>query len=296
MTDRQQLSGYIEQLSYILGKIRHYRKQNQYVYPRPFASWNEGYNRLAEDLQRGQVLSAPLFKLTDADFSPSGKSIRPETVDKLVRTIRQQIVRLEEKLEELTRRAVEKAAGPHPLERFFPRDGEGRPVEPPAEDDLALVVVPAGESGDLRFRRGIQPALAARGFRCCRAEGFLADSDGFAELCRRLHACRLVILDLAGCSPEVMLVLGLACGCGKPVILLQPGDASAVVPIGSAVLPCDDAETVAEELEDMLAKVLPESVSSLSADSTSHLYSPSNRNSLIQVLATADAGTQKETR
>ncbi|ORJ59318.1 hypothetical protein [Geothermobacter hydrogeniphilus] len=271
MTDRQQLSGYIEQLSYILGKIRHYRKQNQYVYPRPFASWNKGYNRLVEDLQAAQVLSAPPFKLTDADFSPSGKSIRPETVDKLVRTIRQQIVHLEEKLEELTRKAVEKAAGPHPLERFFSRDREGRPIEPPAEDDLALVVVPAGTAGEQLFRRGIQPALEARGFRCFRAEGFLADSNGFAELCRRLHACRLVILDLAGCSPEVMLALGLACGCGKPLIQLQqPGEASAVVPVGSALLPYDDAATVAEELEAMLTKVLPESVSSLSADSTSH--------------------------
>ncbi|PNU21005.1 hypothetical protein C2E25_04170 [Geothermobacter hydrogeniphilus] len=264
MTDLQQLSGVIEQLNYILGKIRLYRKQNQYVYLRPFASWNKDYNQVAETLKAQRLLSVPLFKLKDVDFSPSGKSIRPEAVDRLVRTIRQQLVRLEEKLEELEKAAVV----PRPLERFFPRDREGRPIEPPAEDDLALVVVPAGTAGDPLFRRGIQPALAARGFRCFRAEGFLADSDGFAELCRRLHACRLVILDLAGCSPEAMLALGLACGCGKPVILLQPGEASAVVPVGSALLPYDDAATVAEELDAILTKV----------------------------LETADAGTQKETR
>ena len=48
------------------------------------------------------------------------------------------------------------------------------------------------------------------------------DDDSLSQMCRDLHYSRLVIIDIAGQSANVMLALGLAYGSGKPVIILQP--------------------------------------------------------------------------
>ncbi|TYO99367.1 hypothetical protein EDC39_103213 [Geothermobacter ehrlichii] len=253
--DRRELTGLIGELDHILGVISRYRKQNQYVYPRPFESWCNGYNRILDQLADADLPVAH-FRLEKDDYSPSGKSIRPESVDRLVESIRALIAHLEERVEELTRALEEKLAAPHPLAEYFPRDADGSPIEPSPVKNLVLVAVPAGAVGERLLREAILPVLEARGLDCCRAQGFLVDEAAFAELCRQLCACRLAVFALARRDPGVMLALGLARGIGKPLLTLQPRSEGAVAVLGEAGLTYSDAEELKAELGRMLSRLL----------------------------------------
>jgi len=219
--DAAQLSTLVDEFNYILAKISKYLKKNQYVYLRAFDSWKDGYNAAAERLNTDKTLSVPLFTLSPADYSPSGKSIQIASVNKFVKTINHQILRLEERIDELHRAAARHLAAPHPLAAFFPQDSEGMPLNPAPADKRVVVAVPATEGGQSLLQRGIRPVLRAQGLSCFGADRPPVDDEELCGLCRELYACRLAICDLAGQASHVMLVLGLACGIGKPVIVLN---------------------------------------------------------------------------
>ncbi len=233
--DRKQLTGLIGELGHILGVISRYRKQNQYVYLRPFESWRNGYNRIARLLTEAG-LPVPPFELGADDYSPSGKSIRGDTVDRLVQTLQGLIADLEARVEALTCALEAKLAARHPLVAYFPRDDDGTPREPAPEPNLALVVLPSGEAGETLWREVIAPELAAAGLDGFPVRGLPADEQAFAEYARRLCACRLVLCALAGRDPEVLYLLGLARGLGRPLLVLQPRDVPAIAGMGDAVV------------------------------------------------------------
>lgn len=220
--DVAQLAEQVEKLNYLLAKISKYLKNNQYVYLRAFDSWHNEYNAVAALLNADKTLSVPVFKLSPIDYSPTGKSIRSASVEKFIKTINHQLIRLEDKIEELNKTAEEKRTAPRPLENFFHRDGNGDPVEPTLADKRVFVAIPAGEVGLKLFWQGIQPALEAQGLSFFRADSPLQGDDELAKLCQELYSCRLAVLNLAGQAPNVMLALGLAYGIGKPVVILQP--------------------------------------------------------------------------
>jgi len=219
--DVSQLAELVDELNYLLARISKYLKNNQYVYLRAFDSWQESYNKTAARLNAERTITIPIFKLSPIDYSPSGKSIKIESVKKFVKTINHQIARLEDKIEELNKAAEEKLALSLPLENFFHRDTNGMPVEPPPTDNRIFVAIPPGETALKFFWQGIQPALETQGLSFFRADRQLLDDTVLCELCQELHSCRLAIFDLSGQAPNVMLALGLAYGIGKPVIILQ---------------------------------------------------------------------------
>ncbi|WP_020678262.1 hypothetical protein [Geopsychrobacter electrodiphilus] len=217
-----QFSGLVVELNYTLAKISKYLKNNQYVYLRAFDSWTDSYNAVAVRLNADKTLTVPTFRLSPSDYSPSGKSIKKTSVDKFIKTINHQIVRLENKIDELHREAALQLAEPHPLARFFPSDPDGKTLDQPSADKRVVVAGPGTDVGRSVFHQGIQPLLEAQGLGWFRVEASPLDENGLCELCQQLYTCRLAILDLAGQDANVMLTLGLAYGIGKPVILLQP--------------------------------------------------------------------------
>lgn len=219
--DVAQLAEQIEEFNYLLGKISKYLKNNQYVYLRAFDSWKNGYNEAAARLNADKTVTVPAFKLSPFDYSPTGKSIKMASVEKFVKTINHQIIRLGDKIEELNRAAAEQLIPPHPLARFFHRDSEGKPIEPPAAENRIFVAIPAGEAELKLFWQGIQPALETQGLSFFRSDRPLLNDGALCELAQELHSCRLAIFNLSGQAPNVMLALGLAYGVGKPVVILQ---------------------------------------------------------------------------
>lgn len=216
------LSKQIDDLNYLLARIRKYLKNNQYVYLRAFDSWLESYNQTATHLNAENVISIPVFKLNPIDYSPSGKSIRQECVEKFVRTISHQVNRLEDEIDDLQKTANDKMLHTSPLAAFFHHNSQGAAVAPPAADQRVFVAIPAGEADLKLFWKGIQPALETQGLSFFRADRPLLDDNQLCELCQELHSCRLAIFNLSGQAPNVMLALGLAYGIGKPTIILQP--------------------------------------------------------------------------
>ncbi len=214
----------VEDFNYLLARISKYLKNNQYVYPRAFHSWQNSYNQAAERLNSDRTIRVPIFKLSPVDYSPSGKSIKLECVEKFVKTVSHQVDRLEDKINEQKMAAVDKLVRKSPLERFFQRGRDGAPIEPPAAEKRILVAIPAGESALQTFRKGIQPALETQGLSFFLADRATFDDAALCELCQELHSCRAVICNLSGQAANVMLALGLAYGTGKPVILLQHQD------------------------------------------------------------------------
>ncbi len=219
--DIEQLSQQVEDFNYLLGKISKYLKNNQYVYLRAFDSWKESYNAAASRLNADKTLTVPVYKPSPTDLSPTGKSIKMASVEKFVKTINHQIIRLNDKIDELNKAAQQQLILPHPLARFFHRDREGKPIEPPLAENRIFVAIPAGEAELKLFWQGIQPALETQGLSFFRSDRPLLDDAALCELCQELHSCRLAIFNMSGQAPNVMLALGLAYGVGKPVVILQ---------------------------------------------------------------------------
>lgn len=217
----EQLTELVDELRYLLARISKYLKNNQYVYLRAFNSWQESYNNAAARLNADKTIVVPLFKLNPTDYSPTGKSIKRESVEKFVRTINYQVGRLEDKIAEINKAAEEKRVEKHPLESFFHRDSDGSPLEPPTADKRIFVAIPPGESALKFFWKGIQPALETKGLSFFRTDHERVNDTVLCELSQELHSCRLAIFNLTNQAPNVMLALGLAYGIGKPVIILQ---------------------------------------------------------------------------
>jgi len=226
--ERSQLVEQLEELNYILGKISRYRKQNQYVYPRPFASWQEEYNDIVVRLREARVLSASVFALAAKDMSPSGKSVLEDAVERLIRAIGHQASRLEEKIAGLDRAGGDGPALSSALERYFPRGDDGT-LHLPQVEERAFAVVCSGEDGARLLREGIGPVLRSQGIPWAGLDRAPADDTDLGDLVRTLYSSRLVILDLTGQSPQVMFALGLAYALGRETILLRPrGDEDTV--------------------------------------------------------------------
>lgn len=225
--NRQELTEFITEFEYILGRISKYLKDNQYVYLRPFASWQDSYNAAAERLNADKTIKVPIFKLGPVDYSPTGKSIKMAGVERLVKTLRHQISRLAEKIEETHQAAERELAKRHPLDKFFLRQADGSLLEPQAREDLVFVAIPPGEIAQLRFRQALVPTLKEHNLSFFLTHLSRLDDAVLAELCQSLYACRLAIFDIADQSAGVMLPLGLAFAIGKPVIILQPSQEAA---------------------------------------------------------------------
>lgn len=259
--DVAQLSELVGEFNYLLARISKYLKNNQYVYLRAFNSWMDSYNNAAERLNADRTIRVPIFKLSPIDYSTSGKSIKAASVEKFVKTLNHQVIRLEDKIEELHKTAEESLIPAQPLEKFFHRDPDGNPVEPPQAANRVFVAIPSGE-GDLRlFWQGIQPALETEGLSFFRADRPQLDDAMLCELCQELHSCRLAIVNLSGQAPNVMLALGLAYGIGKPVIILQQQEEVALGAMNSsAYLRYDGAADIKQALRALLPQLLESSL------------------------------------
>jgi hypothetical protein len=252
--DVAQLSELVEELQYLLARISKYLKQNQYVYLRAFDSWQASYNSAAARLNADKTVTVPVFKLSPVDYSPTGKSIKPASVDKFVKTVSHQVARLQDKTDELQRAAERKLLAPLPLEKFFHRAADGSPFEPPAARHRVFVAIPAGV-GELKlFWQGIQPALETRGLSFYRCDQVHLDDTMLAEVACELHSCRLAIFNLSGQAPNVMLTLGLAYGIGKPLIILQPQHQ---LPLGALHNQGYVRYAGADDLKEALGSLLP---------------------------------------
>jgi hypothetical protein len=252
--DVAQLSGLVDELQYLLARITKYLKQNQYVYLRAFDSWLASYNLAAARLNADKTITVPVCKLGPVDYSPTGKSIKPASVDKFVKTITHQVARLQDKIDALNRAAERQRLAPQPLEKFFHCAGDGTPIEPPAAAQRVFVAIPPGEAELKLFWQGIQPALETRGLSFFRSDRPQLDDPALCELARELHSCRLAILNLSGQAPNVLLALGLAYGIGKPLIVLQPQHQ---LPLGAVHNQGYVRYAGADDLKDALGALLP---------------------------------------
>ncbi len=219
--DTSKISIQVDELTYLLARVSKYQKNNQYIYLRAFESWQESYNLIATRMNAEKTISIPAFKLNPSDYSPSGKSIKQQSLEKFVKTINHQVNRLEEKIDELNIAAEEKLKQTSPLALFFHHTSDGISMTPPLAEHRVFVAIPAGELDLKLFWKGIQPALETQGLSFFRADRSLVDDTYLCELCQELHSCRLAIFNLSGQAPNVMLALGLAYGIGKPMIIVQ---------------------------------------------------------------------------
>ena len=225
-----QLTEVIAELNYLLGRISKYLKNNQYIYLRAFDSWKESYNNLATKLNSDRIISVPLCKTSPVDYSPSGKSIKLASVEKFIKMINHQVDRLQDKIEAIDRATKVKQTAFLPLQKFFHRDADGLPVEPPLAEKRIFIAIAGGDAELQLFWQGIQPALETQGLSFFRADRTALDDAALSEICQQLYSCRLAIFNLSGQAANVMLALGLAYGCGKPLVILQP---EADTPLGA---------------------------------------------------------------
>lgn len=216
-----ELAALIDEFEYILAKISKHLKNNQYVYLRVFDSWAEGYNGIATRLNNDGTIRVPVFKLSPTDYSPSGKSIKEECIKRFVKTITHQVSRLEDKINELNS-IDDIRLSSNSLERFFLGNKDKQALETAMVEEHIMVVLPAEKSARKINHDVIKSALDTFNLPANFNNYTELDDDSLSQMCRDLHYSRLVIIDIAGQSANVMLALGLTYGSGKPVVILQP--------------------------------------------------------------------------
>ncbi len=216
-----ELAALIDEFEYILAKISKHLKNNQYVYLRVFDSWAEGYNGIATRLNNDGTIRVPVFKLSPIDYSPSGKSIKEECIKRFVKTITHQVGRLEDKINELN--SVDDIRPPPcSLERFFQDNDDKQPLATAMVEEQVMVVLSTEKSAHKINHDVIKSAMDTLNLPASFYNRAELDDVALSQMCRDLHYSRLVIIDIAGQSANVMLALGLAYGSGKPVVILQP--------------------------------------------------------------------------
>jgi hypothetical protein len=96
-------------------------------------------------------------------------------------------------------------------------------VNPIAEEDpnLIFVAMPFSPVFDTRFDKGIREPLEEDGYHVVRTDRIFGNSELIMNrIIRHIQSAFIVVADITGSNPNVLLELGLALGFGKRVILI----------------------------------------------------------------------------
>ena len=96
-------------------------------------------------------------------------------------------------------------------------------IDPSTAEDpnLVFVAMPFSSVFDARFDKGIRVPLEEDGYRVVRTDRIFGNSELImSRIVRHIQSAFIVVADITGSNPNVLLELGLALGLGKRVILI----------------------------------------------------------------------------
>lgn len=90
-----------------------------------------------------------------------------------------------------------------------------------------------------------------------RADNEISNKDIMCKICVEIQKCSLVIINISGLNPNVMLEQGIAYGLGKPVIIIKDKKTPAINDLGSIeYIEYDHAYDLMTKLQSIKVKLL----------------------------------------
>lgn len=99
------------------------------------------------------------------------------------------------------------------MRRCFKTGYTGCPLNPSLHKNKVFVAMPFDDKYQDSYIYGIVEAVKAMGLYHYRADGEITNKDIMCKICGEIQSCRLVIANISGLNPNVMLEQGLAYGC-----------------------------------------------------------------------------------
>ncbi|WP_196600373.1 TIR domain-containing protein, partial [Pectinatus frisingensis] len=221
MKENNIIDDIVYQLEILENKINCYQSNNTYVYVDVFENWVKNFNDIIVLYNRELNGKVSPHEIDDWDFSSTKKTIRDISVKIFKNEVEKIIEKFKLEIDELRAVKKEKQIPVHQMRRCFKIGAEGCPVNPLYEKNKVFIAMSFDDMYVDSYTYGIKEALDRLGMRYYRADSNVLNIDIMCKICREIQSCGLVIVNISGLNPNVMLELGLAYGIGKPVIIIK---------------------------------------------------------------------------
>lgn len=185
--------------------------------PPQYQNLVDSLNPLIREVNKLLQREYPLYGIQDSDYSSSRKTINCGGIE-----------RLKHHLEELLKVLgdAEKQENEKRLQCFLVN--EKCPHKIQNGRHTFFIGMPFADKNDDAYRYGIVPTFESHGLTHYRADQSFERRQLMCKICQAIQEANYVLIDISDNNPNVMFELGIACGLGRPVILLK--NASASVP------------------------------------------------------------------
>ena len=175
----------------------------------------EEYNALLTSLKQGDVIELLPIVRTEADYSFTGRSAKPEALSALLAAV------------EAMHAAVDDAAreAREPNDGFFCFKTDAscpKKIQPHRfKFFIATSFSPEYRAITDRFMEKAQAELGVAPEKIFRADVFLSTRDIMCKICQGMQESDCVIANITGLNSNVMVELGMAIGMNKKIVLLK---------------------------------------------------------------------------
>jgi hypothetical protein len=202
-----------------------------YVYADTYRGWVDAYNNLIARYNR--LTSADLSNKTvdDYELSSTMKTVRTD----VAKTFMQNVKGLSEKIEaeiESENNKDNPVPG-HQMRICFKTGTRYCPLNPPEKKSRAFVAMPFSDEYKDSYEYGVKLVLDQMGIEHFKADNEIQNKDIMCKICKEIQSCGIVIANISGLNPNVMLELGLAYGLGKSVIVIKDKKTTNISDLGS---------------------------------------------------------------
>lgn len=231
--DVKNMQALIFELQALANKATIYSQNNEYVYKNVFESWIKDYNDLLQKYNSLANLQMNHMSYNVYDLSSTHKTVKKSAVEYFSTTIENLIRKIEGDVEKECLKTKDKSIPAYQMRKCFKVGVDGCPINPSYQSNRVFIAMPFANEYLDSYNYGMVPVLNGLGYEYYKADNEISNKDIMCKVCNEIQSCRMVIANISGLNPNVMLELGLAYGLGKPVIIIKDRDTKAVSDIGS---------------------------------------------------------------
>lgn len=223
---------YIEELKKLIAELNLY-KANEYFYSDVMMNYVRRYNLIVQKYKESTGIPLERFELKDFDYSNSQKTVRANAVDRMIINIESTINLANAKLEEIKDENSGTTFKPHQMRSCPKMKYNGCPLNPKLDNLKVFVGMPFADEYKDSYEYGIKLAIEGMAYKPYMANNDISTKDILCKLCNEMQSSRLLIFNISGLNPNVMLELGLSYGLGKETIVVKDKNTKCITDLAS---------------------------------------------------------------
>lgn len=202
-----------------------------YVYADTYRGWIQEYNFLVKKYNNLTSADLSFRSVADYELSSTQKTVRTDIASSFTQAVMALADNIESEVASEQNRET-----PIPLYQMrvcFKTGTKGCPLNPKENKNKIFVAMPFNDDYRDSYEYGIKIVLEQSGIEYFKADNQISSKDIMCKICEQLQSCNMVIANISGLNPNVMLELGLAYGLGKRVIIVKDKKTTAISDLGS---------------------------------------------------------------